>query len=121
MYKRGVSRRWQTTQDVVWEVGRKGSGDFVVVPAGFEFENSVPLLFRWFIQQDDPKFLFPALIHDYMLESGIYGAAQAAAEWFDACRKAKAPMWKAKPAFVAIAAWAVFKPKFYKENYNGKV
>jgi len=113
MFERGVERRWRSTISITWEAGRKGSGDFITIEKGREFENSVPFLFWWFIPRDDPKFLFAALIHDYMLESGKYGRTQAAAEWFDACLKVKVSKLKAKIAFVGVAAWAVFKPKYY--------
>ena len=92
-----------------WEIGAKDSGRFVTIPAGTEFESSVPAWARWFIGQDDPRFLMAALVHDYMLESGLYGRPQAAAEWYDVALAGGAPVFRAKVAFVAIAFWAVFK------------
>ena len=106
----GARRRWRITRDVEWEIGYKGSGRMITIPAGTEFESSVPGFFRWFLNPDDPRFLLAALVHDFMLESGVYGRPQAAAEWYDGARAADAPVWKAKLAYVAVAAWAVYKP-----------
>jgi hypothetical protein len=108
MFERGTIRRWRTTEDIPWEVGAVNSGYFEVIPAGTEFESSVPWLFRWIIDRDDPKLLLAALVHDYLLETGVYGPAQAAAEWYDGALAAGAPKWKAKLIYVGIAIWAVY-------------
>lgn len=112
--KPGAVRRWRLAQDVPWEVGRKESGAWVRIPAGTEFESSVPWWAVWFIHPDDPRFLLAAAVHDYLLEAGIYGRAQAAAEWFDAALAGGAPLWKARIAFLGVAAWAVYKPGAYR-------
>lgn len=106
---RGTTRRWATAFPLVWDVGTKGSGFQITIPAGTEFESSVPWFARWIIGRDDPRFLLAALVHDHLLESGIYGRPQAAAEWYDGAMAADAPPLRAKLAFVGIAAWAVFK------------
>ena len=111
MFERGKIRRFRVLTSVEWEVGRKGSGDWVTIPAGREFESSVPWWARWFLRRDDPRFLLAAAVHDYMLESGRYGRAQAAAEWYDAAKAGKAPLWKARLCFVGVAIWAVYKPQ----------
>jgi len=108
-FERGLERRWRNVEPVPWEVGGIGSGRHITIPAHTEFESSVPRLGRWFISRDDPAFLLAALVHDYLLEAGIYGRPQAAAEWYDGAMAGGAPPTKAKLAFVAIAAWAVFR------------
>lgn len=110
IFERGTKRRWRTIVPIPWDVGRKSSGERIVIPAGTEFESSVPIWARWFLQRDDPRFLLAALVHDFLLEAGVYGRPQAAAEWFDGAMAARAPRLKSKIAYVAIAAWAVFKP-----------
>jgi hypothetical protein len=106
--ERGTHRRWRTYGPVTWMVGSKTSGILVTIPAGTEFEISVPWCLRWIIGQDDPCFLLAALVHDWLLESGTYGPAQAAAEWYDGARAAGAPVWKAKASFLAVSVWAVW-------------
>lgn len=110
MFVRGHARRWRSAADVTWHIGRAQSGRIIVISAGREFESSVPWWARWIISQDDPRFLLAALIHDVMLEDRIYGRAQAAAEWLDAALAGGAPAHIARPAFVAVAIWAVIKP-----------
>ncbi|WP_284262452.1 DUF1353 domain-containing protein [Roseicyclus amphidinii] len=109
LFAPGLRRRWRSTQPLVWEVGRKGgTGLRVTIPAGTEFESSVPWWARWWIDPDDPRYLLAALVHDYLLEAGVYGRAQAAAEWYDGALAGGAPGWQARSAFVAVAAWAVY-------------
>ena len=108
MFERGTIRRWRSTRPVEWEVGTKGSGRRITIPAGTEFESSVPWYGRWFVSPDDPHFLLAALVHDHLLESGIYGRTQAAAEWYDGARAGGAPNLKAKVGYVAVAIIAVW-------------
>jgi Protein of unknown function (DUF1353). len=111
LFERGQTRRWATTRAIEWDVGRKGSGRRVVIPAGREFESSVPWWARWLLHPDDPRFLLAALVHDHLLETGTYGRPQAAAEWYDGALAGGAPPWRARLVFVAVAAWAVYKPE----------
>lgn len=103
MFERGNVRRWRLTEDLNWHVGQKTSRITVTIKAGREFESSVPIWARWFISQDDPRFLLAALVHDTLLEEGYYGPLQAAAEWFDGAIAGGAPRWKAIPAYIAIS------------------
>lgn len=112
MFVRGRTRRWRTTRGVVWHVGRKASGHVVTIPPGREFESSVPWFVpRFILDQDDPRFLLAALIHDYLLEAGVYGRPQAAAEWYDGALAGGAPRWQARMFYLAVAFWAVYKPE----------
>lgn len=109
MFERGITRRYRSTRPIEWEIGRQGSDWWVTIPAGTEFESSVPWWARWFISRDDPRFLLAALVHDYLLEEGTYGRPQAAAEWYDGALAGGAPKWKARLAYIGVAAWAVIK------------
>ena len=81
--EKGGSRGYRTTKEFHWYLGKDGVGLPIVIPAGREFENSVPKMCQWFINPDDPIFLRSALIHDHLLENG-YGAWTAAGEWYRA-------------------------------------
>lgn len=107
-----VPGTYETAAPVSWEVGLKGNGQWVTIPAGFVFDVSVPWFARWFINPDDRRWFLGALVHDYLLDAGRLGRAQAAAEFFDGAVAGGAPKWRAKIAFVAVAAWAVYKPAF---------
>jgi len=109
MFTEGYHRRWRTDRRHVWEVGGAGSGRFITIPAGTEFESSVPQWARWFISPDDKRFLLAALVHDYLLEAGVYERPQAAAEWYDAARAGAAPAFRAKVAYIALAINAVVR------------
>lgn len=110
MFRRGETRRWRSARDVTWHVGRAQSGRVITIPAGREFESSVPWWAAWVVHPDDPRFLFAALIHDYMLEERILGRAQAAAEWRDAALSRGVSPVLAGAAFLAVAFWAVIWP-----------
>lgn len=99
-----------TVENVSWEFGKKGNGVWITVPIGTEFDVSVPWWARWFINPCDERWFLGALVHDYLLASGRVGRAQAAAEFYDGALAGGAPPWKARLAFVAVAAWAVYKP-----------
>lgn len=109
-FRRGVERRWMLVNDFVWRVGGPNVAVQVTIKAGRQFESSVPpWIPKWIMDQDDPRFLTAALVHDYLLENH-YGRAQAAAEWYDGARFGGAPKLKAKLAYIGVAAWAVLKP-----------
>jgi len=108
LFARGTVRRWRTTHPIEWDVGRQASGHRVTIPAGTEFESSVPRLLRWWMRPDDPRYLLAALVHDYLLEAGIYGRLQAAADWDDAARAAGAPAGKTNLALMGIMAKALW-------------
>ena len=78
-YRTGVSLRW--------EVATVGSGLWVEVPIGFEFDLSVPRAFRWLVSPYDPKYLPAACLHDFILLDG-WDRIRAAAE-FDLALRAK--------------------------------
>lgn len=110
MFARGETRRWRSTRDVIWHIGRAKSGRVITIPAGREFESSVPWWAWWIIGRDDQRFLLAALVHDFLLEERIYGRTQAAAEWRDGALAGGAPLYLANAAFVAVAIWAVMRP-----------
>jgi len=110
MFERGTQRRWRLREPFTWYVGRAKNAYPVVIPSGFEFESSVPRWALWIQSPDDPRYLKAALVHDYLLETRIYGRAQAAAEWFDGALAGGAPVYRSKIIYVGMAFWAVFKP-----------
>jgi len=60
---------YKTTKEVVWEVGRKGSNLFVVVPEGYYFNVSIPIPFWPIFSPHDPKFLKAACVHDWTIDA----------------------------------------------------
>lgn len=87
----GKRRRYATATGVDWDIGKKNSGWVLLIEPGREFESSVPSWVpRWVLDQDDPRLLLAALIHDVLLESG-HRAFFAAGEWYDAALKGGYP------------------------------
>lgn len=99
--QRGGARRHVTMSPIVWEIGKKGSGWVLCIPAGFEFESSVPRWLWWLFSPDDPHFLKSAAIHDWLLENG-FRRAMADAEWHDAARSEGAPILRRELAFLLM-------------------
>ena len=105
VYTAGGSRGYVTTQEVPWEVGKEGSGLFIHIPKGFEFESSVPKWLPKFIMDpDDPRFLPAAMIHDCMLRRG-FGAISSGAEWYRAARFEGVSKWG---AFIRVLPVLIF-------------
>ncbi|SMX29155.1 hypothetical protein TRP8649_03288 [Pelagimonas phthalicica] len=109
--KKGGARGYVTAQPVPWQIGKKDSGWELLVPAGREFESSVPRQLGWLFSPDDPYFLKAACIHDYLIECG-YRRAFADSQWFEAALSEQAPELRARLAYLAMrlrlfAIWAV--------------
>lgn len=80
-------RGYITTEPVAWEIGTKGSGLLLRVPAGFLFDVSIPAFLRWAFNPADPRYLKAAALHDYALSLG-WGRVSAAAPFSEALRAA---------------------------------
>lgn len=106
-FTKGGNRAYTVDADFDWPIGKVGSPWVLTVPAGFEFESSVPLLLRWVLSPNDPRFLKAAAIHDYLLEHG-YSRPFSDAEWLDAARSVHAPRLKRELAFITIRSRGLF-------------
>lgn len=109
--ERGGSRGYVTTIPICWCIGRKDSGWLLAIPAGFEFESSVPRLLRWLWSPHDPRYLLSAAIHDHLLETG-HRADFADSQWYEAALSVSAPRLNTEIArtgmrFRRFAQWAL--------------
>lgn len=95
---------YRTTAPILWELWRKGSGDFFTVPADTLFEVSVPAPLRWLFSPHDKRFLKGAALHDEMLKAGI-DRLRAAAEFNIALRADGVGTAKRLAMFLAVALW----------------
>ena len=84
-YVPGKDIKFRTTKDVCWEIGSKGSGLWLVVPTGYEFDVSVPRLMRWIYDPKDARYLKAAALHDWALDLG-WDAVSSAAAFSEALR-----------------------------------
>lgn len=100
---------YRLTADLVWEVGWKGSGQYLRIKAGTVFQSSVPSLARWIVSPHHKPWLLASAVHDEMLKRG-YSPARAAAEWFEAVEAFAEQDNKrklVKPALIGIVIWTV--------------
>jgi hypothetical protein len=102
----GGARRYVTTRAISWGIGAKGSPWRLIIPAGREFESSVPRFARWILSPDDPRFLRAALIHDHLLEAG-FRPFFAAGEWYDAALSQGAPRALALIAALGVTLFTI--------------
>ena len=106
--RKGGSRGYVTTRNLDWWIGKKDSGWLLTVPAGREFESSVPRVLHWVFSPDDPFFLKAAAIHDMLLEEG-YRTAFADSQWFEAALSVHAPKVRTRLAYSAMRARRFWK------------
>lgn len=59
--------RYVTMQTVEWDIGHIGSGMTILIPAGFEFDMSIPRIMRWLINPHARNSLPAACVHDWLL------------------------------------------------------
>jgi len=78
--------KYITTKKVYWELGRKGSNLWVVVPVGETFDVSVPWVLRFIFNRFNPKYRKAACLHDYALHKLGWDRVTAAAAFSEALR-----------------------------------
>lgn len=65
-------RRWRTTREIVYFVGRLGSGWAITIPAGFETDGaSVPRLLWMFFPPLGGDYDEAAVLHDYLYRTAF--------------------------------------------------
>jgi hypothetical protein len=92
------------TDPVIWEVGAKGSGLFVVVQRGMLFDISVPSCLRWFLSPHDRRVLKAAALHDYLLGLG-WDRVTAAAIFHDALAAAGVGWHRRLLFWLTVSLW----------------
>jgi hypothetical protein len=93
-----------TTKPIEWEVGMKGSGLWLVVPAGTAFDVSVPKLLRWLINPMNPRYFKASAMHDYTLASG-WDRVSAAAAFSNGLRADGIGIWTRLTMVIGVIAW----------------
>ena len=107
MFEKGYIRAFRVKHSFVWRIGKKTSDWVLTVPAGTEFESSVPKFLQWFLDPSDPKFLKAAAVHDTLLESG-YTRAFADSQWLEVNLSEYAPKLKTRLAYLGMTVSRVF-------------
>ena len=95
--------RYALDAPLTWEVGRKGSGLWYVVPTGAETDlASIPAAVRWWLNPADARFAKAAILHDTMLAEKDWSRATAAAEFYNALRADDVGALTAAVMFAAV-------------------
>lgn len=95
---------FETTAPLRWEIGAKGSGDWLEVPEGFRFQTSIPRGLRWLFSPMDRRYLRAACLHDYALHVRGWDRVSAAAPFATALRD-EVNEWKALAFTIAVITW----------------
>jgi Protein of unknown function (DUF1353) len=84
-------------KDIIWRIGCP-TGPLYIVPAGFEFDVSIPWWLYWLFSPHEPKYFKAAAIHDHMLEAG-WDSLTAGANFHEALKAENVGL------FVRIIMW----------------
>jgi hypothetical protein len=94
--------RYALTNELIWDVGMKGSGLTYSISAGYEFDVSIPKILQRVFSPHDRRFLKAAALHDHMLEAG-WSRAESAAVFHEALKADGVPRWRRMVMFLAVA------------------
>lgn len=94
---------YRLSRPLVWRIGHE-DGPAYVVPAGFEFDMSVPRFLRWLFDPHRADFHKAAALHDHMLDAG-WSRITAGAEFHNALKADGVRAWKRLAMLIAVLIW----------------
>lgn len=94
--------RYVSVKPLTWEVGVKGSGFLVTVPAGTEFDVSIPRVFRWLFDPHNPHYLKAAALHDELLRRE-WARTTSGAEFHEALKADGVSLWRRLVMWLAVS------------------
>lgn len=100
----GTRKRHVLRDDLLWEIGARGSGWVPTVPAGYTFDISVPRWLEWLLSPFNRRVLLAAAIHDRLLELG-HDVAFASSEFRRAVRALGVHPIPAMVLFLSTLIW----------------
>ena len=95
--------KYRLNEEIVWEIGKKG-GPSYTVPVGFEFDVSIPKVFRWIIDPNRVEFFKAAALHDHMLTNG-WDRLTAGACFHEALRAEDVSLPTRLVMWLAVSLW----------------
>lgn len=104
----GTRKTYALNEPMQWDIGAKGSGWVLTIPAGTTFDISVPRWLEWIQSPHDRRVLPAATIHDELLRRG-HDAAFASAEFRRASIARGISSWWAWVLFLTTLIWTAFK------------
>lgn len=106
----GTRKRHVLLDDLLWEIGARGSGWVLTVPTGYTFDISVPRWLEWVLSPVDRRVLLAAAIHDRLLELG-HDVAFASSEFRRAVRALGVNPIFAMALFTSTLIWTAIGRK----------
>ena len=98
--------RYRTERPFSFDIGLKGSGLTVTVPAGFVTDlASVPRWFWWVFPPFDPQYAAAAVLHDFLLSWVDFDPMTAHTLFLDALLILGVERWKAWTMFLAVVVF----------------
>ena len=91
-------------QDIKWEIGTKGTKNYLIVKKGTEFDVSAPLLLRWAVNRHSVNNLFAAALHDEALNKE-YHATIASGIFMRSLRARGSSRFKSWVFFFSTLIW----------------
>ena len=94
--------RWTLVGNIVWHVGKTGSGFVLTVHDGFTTDlASIPHWAQWLLNPYAPDTTPAALVHDALLDQGVEYRV-AAGEFYRVMTICKVPFWKRFIFYMAV-------------------
>lgn len=90
-------------EPLIWHVGTL-NGPVYEVPAGFEFDVSIPWWARWIFDPHAHDYHKAAALHDHMLIAG-WNRMTAGGEFHEALKADKVVLWRRLAMFLAVVLY----------------
>ncbi|WEK04570.1 MAG: DUF1353 domain-containing protein [Candidatus Devosia phytovorans] len=102
----GEKGRYRLERPFSFDIGLKGSGLLVTVPAGYVTDlASVPRWLWWFLPPFEPQYAAAAVLHDYLLTWSGFDRLTAHTTFLDALKILCVERWKATAMFLAVVIY----------------
>lgn len=104
---------WQTTRPMTYEIGYKGSGLVIEVPAGFETDlASIPRVLWPLMPPHDPGYAAASVLHDHLLRIEQVHAVVADAILYEAMTVLGVARWRRLTIYLPVRCWQIVRPAF---------
>lgn len=102
----GKQGRYLTERPFSFDIGVKGSGLTITIPAGFSTDlASVPRWLWWLVAPHDPQYAAAAVLHDFLCSWDGFDLMTAHAIFLDALLILGVDRWKATAMYLAVVTF----------------
>jgi hypothetical protein len=105
-------RTWITSRAFSYEIGTKGSGLTITVPAGTDTDLATVPRFLWpIVPPHDPQFAAAFVLHDYLCRWHGFSRVMSDAILYEALRVLGASIFTATLTYWAVSVWRIVRRK----------